>query len=90
VHDKISSTFFLNVHAAGLYPIDHAAELKIKTLAMHGTADRLTSCLGTTAFAQNNPKMIELKLWEGLYHEIHNEKEKEQVFESIAGWLEKR
>ncbi len=89
VHDKISSTFFLNVHAAGLYPIEHARELKIKTLAMHGTADRITSYQGTVAFAQNNPQMIELKLWEGLYHEIHNEKEKQQVFDYIGGWLEK-
>ncbi len=89
VHDKISSTFFLNVHAAGLYPIEHAGELTTKTLAMHGLADRITSYKGTTAFAKNNPQMIELKLWDGLYHEIHNEKEKQQVFDYIAGWLGK-
>ncbi|MBK9486536.1 MAG: alpha/beta hydrolase [Chitinophagaceae bacterium] len=41
---------------------------------MHGLADRITSYQGTTAFAQKNPQMIELKLCEGLYHEIHNEK----------------
>jgi len=89
VHDKISSTFFINVHPAGLYPIEHAEELKTKTLAMHGLADRITSYQGTTAFAQKNPQMIELKLWDGLYHEIHNEKEKQQVFDYIAGWLGK-
>ncbi len=89
VHDKISASFFINVHAAGLYAIEHAGELKTKTLAMHGLADRITSYLGTTAFAQNNPQMIELKLWDGLYHEIHNEEEKQQVFEYIAVWLGK-
>jgi acylglycerol lipase len=89
VHDKISATFFINVHPAGLYPIEHAGGLKTKTLAMHGLADRITSYEGTTAFAKNNPQMIELKLWEGLYHEIHNEKEKQQVFDYITGWLEK-
>ena len=89
VHDKISAAFFTNVHAASLYPIEHAGELKIKTLAMHGQADRITSPQGTTAFAKKNPQMIELKLWDGLYHEIHNEKEKQQVFEYIAGWLGK-
>lgn len=89
VHDKISATFFINVHPAGLYPIEHAGELKTKTLAMHGLADRITSCHGTIAFAQKNPQMIEPKLWDGLYHEIHNEKEKQQVFDHIAGWLEK-
>lgn len=89
VHDKISATFFINVHPAGLYPIEHAGELTTKTLAMHGLADRITSYQGTTAFAQKNPQMIELKLCEGLYHEIHNEKEKQQVFDHIAGWLQK-
>jgi alpha-beta hydrolase superfamily lysophospholipase len=89
VHDKISATFFINVHPAGLYPIEHAGELTTKTLAMHGLADRITSYQGTTAFAQNNPQMIELKLWDGLYHEIHNEKEKQQIFDYITGWLAK-
>ena len=87
VHDKITSSFFINVHPAGLYPIEHAKELQVKTLAMHGTADRLTSAKGTEEFANNNPQMIELKLWEGFYHEIHNEKEKQQVFDYMAGWL---
>lgn len=89
VHDKISSAFFTSVHAAAPYPIEHAAELKAKTLAMHGLADRITSYQGTTAFAQGNPQMIELKIWEGLYHEIHNEPEKQQVFDHIKTWLEK-
>lgn len=89
VHDKISAAFFTNVHAAATYPIKHAEELKIKTLVMHGLADRITSFKGTTAFARNNPELVELKLWEGLYHEIHNEKEKQQVFDHIAGWLGK-
>jgi len=89
VHDKISSAFFNNVHAAASYPIEHAEELKVKTLAMHGLMDRITSYKGTTAFARNNPELIELKLWEGLYHEIHNEKEKQQVFDHIKTWLQK-
>lgn len=89
VHDRISAAFFTNVHAAAIYPIGHAEELKIKTLVMHGLADRITSFKGTTAFARNNPELVELKLWEGLYHEIHNEKEKQQVFDHIATWLGK-
>jgi acylglycerol lipase len=89
VHDKISSAFFTSVHTAAPYPIEHAAALKTKTLAMHGLADRITSYQGTIAFAQGNPQMIELKCWEGLYHEIHNEPEKQQVFDHIKTWLER-
>jgi acylglycerol lipase len=88
-HDKMSAGFFAQVHPAGLYPIEHASELKVKTLAMHGTGDKITSAEGTREFANNNPQMIELKLWDGLYHELHNEPEKQQVFDYIAGWLAK-
>ncbi len=89
VHDKITSAFFVAVHTAGPYAIEHAKDLHVKTLAMHGAEDRLTSVEGTKEFANNNPQMVELKLWEGLYHEIHNEKEKQEVFNYIAGWLAK-
>lgn len=88
-HDKMSAGFFAQVHPAGLYPIEHASELKVKTLAMHGTGDRITSAEGTREFANNNPAMIELKLWDGFYHELHNEPEKQQVFDYMAGWLAK-
>jgi alpha-beta hydrolase superfamily lysophospholipase len=89
IHDRISSAFFFSVHQAGLYPIEHAKDLRVKTLAMHGTADRITSVEGTKAFAANNPQMIELKLWEGFYHELHNEKEKQRVFDYMADWINK-
>jgi alpha-beta hydrolase superfamily lysophospholipase len=89
VHDKITSAFFINVHPAGVYAIAHASEITIKTLVMHGTADRLTYAKGSEEFANNNSKYIELKLWDGFYHEIHNEKEKQEVFDYIANWLYK-
>ncbi|MBD0349956.1 MAG: alpha/beta hydrolase [Flavisolibacter sp.] len=89
VHDKITSAFFIHVHSAGLYPIEHAKELQVKTLAMHGTADRLSSPEGTKEFANTNPHMIELKLWNGFYHEIHNEKGRQQVFDYMARWIAK-
>lgn len=89
VHDKVSSAFFVNVHSAGPYAIEHANELSMKTLAMHGTADRLTSSKATEEFANKNPQKVELKLWDGFYHEIHNEPEKQQVFDYIANWLSK-
>ena len=87
VHDKITSAFFVNVYSAGPYAIEHVSELSMKTLAMHGTADRLTSSNGTEEFANSNPQNVELKLWDGFYHEIHNEPERQQVFDYIANWL---
>lgn len=89
VHDRISAAFFAEVHPAGLYAIEHAGELQAKTLAMHGTADRLTSPEGTKTFAKNNPERITLKLWDGFYHELHNEPGNELVFTYMVDWIEK-
>lgn len=87
VHDKITSSFFVNVQMAGPYAIENANRIKVKTLAMHGSADRLTSIEGTKQFANNNPEMVTLKIWDGFYHEIHNEPEKQQVFEYLNTWM---
>ena len=89
VHDKMSASFFAVVHPAADYAIKHASELQVPTLVMHGTADRITAPEGSKQFAQNNPQWITLKLWEGLYHETHNEPEKEAVLQYIIDWIRK-
>ena len=87
VHDKITSAFFVNVHFAGPYAIEHASEIKIPLLVMHGTADRLTSPEGTKEFAKNAGKNVTLKIWNELYHELHNEPEKMEVLQFELDWL---
>jgi len=58
-------------------------------LIMHGTADRLPDPEGSKqlhARANSNDKT--LKLYEGLYHEILNEPEKEQILADVVEWLD--
>jgi alpha-beta hydrolase superfamily lysophospholipase len=55
---------------------------------MHGTADRLTSHQASQEFAAKAPNCT-LKLWEGLYHETHNEPEKEEVIAFVVGWIDR-
>lgn len=89
-HGKITAGTFLGMFNAGKWNIAHAAELKHPLLLMHGTADRLTSPEGTKEFAANAPtNLITLKLWEGFYHELHNEPEpdRSEVFAYIINWL---
>jgi len=89
VHDRITSAFFVNVHFAGQYAIDHAGEINIPLLIMHGSDDRLTSPEGSKAFATNAKENVKLKLWNGLYHELHNEPEQEEVFSYELEWINK-
>jgi alpha-beta hydrolase superfamily lysophospholipase len=89
VHDKITSAFFVNVHFAGPYAIEHAKDIQVPVLLMHGTADRLTSAEGSKEFASRAGNKVELKIWDGMYHELHNEPEKAEVLEYEVNWLKK-
>jgi alpha-beta hydrolase superfamily lysophospholipase len=87
VHDKISSAFFVNVHFAGPYAIENATKIKLPLLVMHGLEDRLTSPEGTKEFMQNADSNVTVKYWPGLFHEIHNEPEQQEVFQTELDWL---
>lgn len=89
VHDKISSNMFLSVHQSGLWALEHAQEFSLPLLLFHGTADRLTSYKASHEFSQKVKSDITFKLWEGLYHEPHNEPEKQEVFVLIKEWMER-
>jgi alpha-beta hydrolase superfamily lysophospholipase len=56
---------------------------------MHGSDDTSTSPLASAEFASKTT-MADLKIWEGGYHELHNETFREDVFNCIIEWIEKR
>lgn len=92
VHDKAS----LGLGKAGLSAIDlcfaRAREFKPPLLIMHGAADRITYPSGSEDFARlagETNKDVTLKLWEGMYHEIHNEPEQAEVFKVMIEWMDK-
>jgi alpha-beta hydrolase superfamily lysophospholipase len=66
---------------------EQAERFSLPLLIMHGTQDRLNFIDGSQAFANRVPD-CQLKLWEGCYHEIHNEPEQEQVFAYLLEWLD--
>lgn len=65
-------------------------ELPVPTLLMHGGEDGITSPSASQAFAERNPRELTWKLWPGLYHEIHLEPEREEVYTFTLAWLEER
>ncbi|MBU4224395.1 MAG: lysophospholipase [Chloroflexi bacterium] len=87
VHDKISARMFVSIYDSGLWALEHAAEFPIPLLLMHGAADRLTSAETSRRYAEAAGKNVTLRLWDGWYHEIHNEPEKAQVFKVMTDWL---
>ena len=63
-------------------------KIQLPFLSMHGTADRLTHPDGTKQLYDESLSQDKtLKLYEGLYHELINEPEKEQVIKDVIQWL---
>ncbi|RMG32174.1 MAG: alpha/beta hydrolase [Bacteroidetes bacterium] len=87
VHDKISPVLFTGCHEAGQYLLAHAHEWQLPLLLMHGSADRLTSFEASRQFADRAGGAVSWKPWEGLYHELHNEPEREAVLQTMATWV---
>lgn len=87
VHDKISARLFVSTYEAGLWALEHAAEFPLPLLLMHGSADRLTSAEASRQFATAAGERVTFRLWEGCYHEIHNEPEQTEVFRAMVEWL---
>lgn len=89
VHPKISARWALDLINNGKYIIEHAAEFPIPLLLMQGSGDYIVSPPMTKAFANAAPlSKITFKLWEGFYHELHNEPEKAQVLKTMTDWLD--
>jgi acylglycerol lipase len=66
-----------------------AATWHVPTLMLHGGADPICPAEGARQFAaQTPPGLVEYHEYPGLYHEIHNEVEKEQVFRDMETWLQ--
>jgi len=63
-------------------------EINLPILIMHGTADQLSNPEGSQMLYERvGSKDKTLKLYDGFYHEIFNEPEREQVFADMETWL---
>jgi alpha-beta hydrolase superfamily lysophospholipase len=87
IHDKISLRVYFSCLDAGLWALERAAEFPLPLLLMHGGADRLTSAAASREFAEKIKHDCTFKEWDGLFHEIHNEPEQQQVFAYMIEWL---
>eukprot|EP00002_Diphylleia_rotans_P039355 TRINITY_DN9100_c0_g1_i5.p1 TRINITY_DN9100_c0_g1~~TRINITY_DN9100_c0_g1_i5.p1 ORF type:complete len:175 (+),score=37.77 TRINITY_DN9100_c0_g1_i5:844-1368(+) len=75
-----------------LHTMDHiqksVANIRLPILIMSGTSDKLVNPEGSRYVyenAQSSDKTI--KLYDGLYHEIFNEPEKDTVIADLLSWL---
>ncbi len=87
VHNQGTLALANGVFEAVPWAFAHADQFPVPLLLVHGTADQITYARGSQEFASQAKGDVTLKLWEGLYHETHNEPEKEQVLAYTLDWL---
>jgi acylglycerol lipase len=67
-----------------------APELRIPVLVQHGTADSLVPLAATRPVYDllGQPKARTLRYYDGLFHEVFNEPERDRVIADLAVWIE--
>jgi len=88
VHTLVSARWFTEVKRAMEQSFQDANKISMPSLLLHAGDDQLTDPDGSRdLFPLISSKNKELKVYEGLYHEIFNEIEKEKVFADVENWL---
>jgi len=89
VHGKISARWGLDLINNGAKMLSQAGQVNLPILLMQGTADRLVNPQATHQFAQGLKGDATYKEWDGYFHELHNEPEKEQIIQTMVDWLDR-
>ncbi len=87
VHDSLSSVAGLGILEYADYLCNNPTKFPVPLYITHGSDDRITSASGSEWFAKNYTGDITLKIWNGLYHEIHNEPEQADVLGEMVTWM---
>jgi alpha-beta hydrolase superfamily lysophospholipase len=76
--------------AIGGYP-ENVARLTLPLLTMHGTADRITPPQGSEMIMERaGSEDKSIIRYDGLFHELLNEPERQRVLDDIVAWIEAR
>ena len=88
---KLSARFVEQLFAGMQAITGSAHEIGLPMLILHGGADSMTAPAGSQfLYERISSEDKTLQIYPGLYHEIFNEPEKEQVLGDIERWLEER
>jgi alpha-beta hydrolase superfamily lysophospholipase len=88
---KLSAQFLLSMTNTMEHCKDNAKFIHLPVKIMHGSADVMTAPEGSQLLHDSlgsNDKSI--TLYDGLYHEIFNEPEGEDIFTEMINWMEAR
>lgn len=69
----------------------HLRDIRTPLLVIHGSNDKLTDPSGSRMVEERAAsKDKTLRIWDGLYHEVLNEPERDEVIDEIVDWFDAR
>jgi alpha-beta hydrolase superfamily lysophospholipase len=90
VFDSMSAAAGAGILEANSFLDNYNGEMPVSLLIMHGDEDKLTSQAASAAFESRLKGDTTYKKWVGMYHEIHNEPDKQRVLDYALGWLDSK
>lgn len=88
-HGKLSARLIAELFAAMTAALERVPEIHLPIMFLHGEKDVLTSPAGSIDMHERVASTDKtVKIYPGLYHEIFNEPEQEQVLGDMTTWLE--
>jgi alpha-beta hydrolase superfamily lysophospholipase len=91
VHDRVTPRLVRFIVDGGAFVLSRAPHWQVPTLLMWAGADRCVAPRGSAAFAAAAPAaLVQSREFKPMAHEIFNDPQKQQVFDTLAGWLVSR
>jgi len=91
LHNRISAAMFFSIRDEGERLLREARQkLRVPVLLLHGTDDVVTSFAASRELAESLQGRCEFVPWEGGWHELHNDVDRDEVLERIIGWIDGR
>ena len=87
VHGFVSASTGLSMTLAAEFLDTYKGGMPIPCLLMHGDHDSVTECQATIDFYNRNTENTTLKIWEGRFHETHNDRPRVPVFDYSLNWI---
>jgi alpha-beta hydrolase superfamily lysophospholipase len=87
-HSKTPARLAAEVLKAMMRVTAETAKITLPFIAIQGSQDKIVDPGGSQMLYDNaGSKDKTLKIYEGLYHEVHNEPEREVMFKDLESWL---
>jgi alpha-beta hydrolase superfamily lysophospholipase len=90
VHHLVSLGFGKTMLDVNRWILQHAAEFPVPLLLSHGAQDAVAFPSSSREVAAAAGDKATLLIWEGMYHETHNEVGKADVLKALIQWMDAR